>query len=74
VATDEQPMRTLMAGDCFGEIALLHMVPRIATVTTTTETKLWALRRDDFLTKLGNLVAGDSSASRATVAGAGLLV
>ena len=42
-------VRTMAAGDSFGEIALLRGLPRTATVTTTTTVELFAVARDDFL-------------------------
>jgi CRP-like cAMP-binding protein len=49
VDVDGQPGTPLGPGDVFGEIALLHDVPRTASVRSTAESRLQTLAREDFL-------------------------
>jgi MFS family permease len=54
VSEYDRPIGELSAGGYFGEIALIRDVARTATVTTKTQTVLYALDRDDFLAAVTN--------------------
>ena len=53
VTVDGAPRRELSAGDAFGEIALLHDVPRTATVTACETVDALVIDRDQFLDSIG---------------------
>ena len=59
VVLDGVTMSTLRAGEYFGEIALLHDVPRTATCTARTDAEIYALGRDVFVAA----VSGDARSS-----------
>jgi signal transduction histidine kinase len=43
-----RPLKTLVAGDFFGEMAIIHNAPRAATVTTVIPTTVLEIRKDAF--------------------------
>jgi MFS family permease len=53
VIGDGRLIRTLGAGDGFGEIALLHDIPRTTTVRARTPLELYTLDRRDFVVTIG---------------------
>ena len=52
VLRDQVRENTLGRGEGFGEIALIHEVPRTATIRALVETRLTAIERDPFLVAL----------------------
>jgi len=60
ITQDGRHIRALEDGASFGEIALLHDVPRTASATAATRCRLLSVERDDFL----EAVTGHSRALR----------
>src|SRR5690606_4315972 len=52
VDTGGQAINRLGPDDWCGELGLLHRVPRTATVTAETDTVLWRIPGDEFVTAL----------------------
>jgi CRP-like cAMP-binding protein len=59
---------TTVPGGYFGEIALLHDVPRTATVTAKSEVEVYALERDDFLSVITSHVPSRETAESVAAA------
>jgi hypothetical protein len=68
VSVQGAPRPSLHRGDCFGEIALLHDIPRTATITAEQPLRTLALGREEFLTAVtGNstsMAAADALVAR----------
>ena len=69
VDIDGEARPQLGKGDGFGEIALLHSVPRTATVAAATAGRLLVVRSEDFLAAVtgsedGHALAREIAASR----------
>ncbi len=62
IVRDGTAIATAVEGDYFGEIALLHDVPRTATVRATSDGAVWALDQEEFLATLTGLPQAASAA------------
>ncbi len=62
IRVDDRRIDTTEAGGFFGEIALLHDVPRTATVRATTEAQVWALDQEEFLATVTGLPQSQTAA------------
>ncbi|MFZ6029111.1 MAG: ATP-binding protein [Chloroflexota bacterium] len=62
-AVEERLLKTLEAGDFFGEMALIHNAPRAATITTLTPTKVLEISKEAF----DSLLARSASVSLAII-------
>ena len=62
IVRDGTAIATAVEGDYFGEIALLHDVPRTATVRATSAAAVWALDQEEFLATVTGLPQSESAA------------
>ena len=62
IVRDGMAIATAVEGDYFGEIALLHDVPRTATVRATSAAAVWALDQEEFLATVTGLPQSESAA------------
>ncbi len=62
VLTDGRVVSSLGEGDHFGEIALLHDVPRTATVRAGTDGAVWALDQEAFLAAVTGMPQAERAA------------
>lgn len=62
--THPRQLRNLGPGSYFGEIGLLHALPRTATVTTIEPVTLWRIPADDFFAALQSATLSSSMLSR----------
>ena len=62
IVCDGTKIATAVEGDYFGEIALLHDVPRTATVRATSDAAVWALDQEEFLATVTGLPQSESAA------------
>jgi MFS family permease len=64
VAVDGQPRPSLGPGDSFGEIALMRDLPRTASVTATTDVRLWMLDLATFIAAVTGSRRAEVTAAR----------
>ncbi|MGZ8580507.1 MAG: cyclic nucleotide-binding domain-containing protein [Actinomycetota bacterium] len=62
IVRDGTTIATAVEGDYFGEIALLHDVPRTATVRATSDGAVWALDQEEFLATVTGLPQAENAA------------